>query len=48
VAGSGVVRAALEAQGFSDVVVESIDEPSMEDVFMDRVGARGDGGHETD
>ncbi len=48
VAGSGAVRAALESQGFSDVVVESIDEPSMEDVFMDRVGAGGDGGHETD
>ena len=48
VAGSGVVRAALESQGFSDVVVESIDEPSMEDVFMDRVGAGGDGGGDGD
>ncbi len=38
VSGAGVLRAALVSQGFPDAVVESVDEPSLEDVFMDQVG----------
>ena len=46
--GPGLVRTALESEGFSDVDVESIDDPSLEDVFIDQVRASGDGGHDTD
>ena len=50
--GRGLVQTALESEGFSDVDVESIDDPSLEDVFIDQVGASrggsGDGGHDTD
>ena len=38
VAQASTIRAALESRGFSDLSVEAIDEPSLEDVFMDRVG----------
>ncbi len=37
VGGSRTVRAALESRGFSDVSVKAIEEPSLEDVFMDQV-----------
>ena len=46
--GPGLVQTALEPEGFSDVDVESIDDPSLEDVFIDQVGASGDRGHDTD
>ena len=47
VTGVEAVGAALGSEGFSDVVVEPIDEPSLEDVFMDQVGGSGEEGHES-
>ncbi len=42
-AGMDVVRAALGAEGFSEVDVDTIAEPSLEDVFMDQVEGTGGG-----
>ncbi len=40
------VHAALRSHGFADAVVESIDEPSLEDVFIDQVRGSGEDGHD--
>ena len=37
----GLVQTALESEGFSDVDVEAVEDPSLEDVFIDQVGANG-------
>ena len=52
----GLVQTALESEGFSDVDVEAVEDPSLEDVFIDQVGAKGgpsgdgsgDKSHDTD
>ena len=46
--GRDLVQTALESKGFSDVDVETIDDPSLEDVFIDQVDVSGDGVHGTD
>ncbi len=45
-AGVGAIRATLGSEGFLDAVVEPIDEPSLEDVFMDQVGGGGEEGQD--
>ena len=46
VTGADTVGSVLHSEGFLDVVLESIDEPSLEDVFMDQVGGGRGGSHE--